>query len=59
MRRVPAAEASLQVEHVEDCFCSHVCLATVRGYPDAKLIDTRCIAAYLVPEEATDATHPN
>lgn len=49
LRRVPAAEASLQLEHVEGCLCRHHCLATISQYPDVNMIDARCIAAYLVP----------
>lgn len=49
MRRVPAAQASLQLKHVADCRCTY----TDDGDQMLKLIDTRCIAAYLVPEEDT------
>jgi hypothetical protein len=49
MRRVPAAEASLQLEHVKDCCCYRITVND--GRDDVKMIDARCIAAYLVPEE--------
>lgn len=47
MRRVPATEASLQLDHVEDCRCHY----TDDGDNTLKLIDARCISAYLVPEQ--------
>lgn len=50
MRRVPAEQVSLQIEHVEDCGCRYTQTPGQRMLDDeVKLIDARCIAAYLIP----------
>lgn len=49
LRDVPADTGSIRMEHVADCCCRYV--ASPADTNDVKLIDTRCIAAYLVPEE--------
>jgi hypothetical protein len=41
-----AADVSLQLKHVATCLCRY---AIVDG-EDVKVIDVRCISAYLVPD---------
>lgn len=45
MREVPANQASIRMEHVPDCLCCY----GLADLEEVKMIDARCIAAYLVP----------
>lgn len=47
MIEVSAVLGSIRMEHVDDCCCRYV--ASPKDTTDVKLIDTRCIAAYLIP----------
>lgn len=54
MRRVPAAEGSLLMSHVPNCFCDYR-INRASG-EESKIIDARCIASYLVTDkEASNA----
>lgn len=50
MIEVPEVEASIRMEHQDDCCCRYVLVPP--GQYETKLIDTRCIAAYLVPSRS-------
>jgi len=44
---VPVGAGSIRMEHVPDCCCRYV--AAPNNTSDVKLVDNRCMAAYLVP----------
>lgn len=48
LREVPAQQGAILMVHVEDCCCRYV--ASPKDATDVKLIDTRRIKAYGVPE---------
>jgi hypothetical protein len=49
LREVSAEQGAILMYHVEDCCCRYV--SSPKDTTDVKLIDTRCIKAYGVPEQ--------